>query len=98
MRDLQDTEILFGAAHDLQSDRKTFRRETCRDRNRWIAGGRNIPAGLHPIDVVRKLYARDRVGIRGLDIERRRLGCGQNEIFVLFKERLKAAPKLAARG
>ena len=59
VRDLQDAEVLFIAADDLHANRKSFRREAARHRGRWIACCRDVPAGLHPVDVVGELHARD---------------------------------------
>src|SRR5579864_3589274 len=48
---LQDTEIRLVAADDLDADGEAFRREAAGDRGSRIAGGRDVPAGFHPVDV-----------------------------------------------
>src|SRR5712691_7061249 len=98
VRHLQDAEVFFVAADDLHSNRKSFGREASRHRGRWIARCRDVPAGLHPVDVVIELYARDLCWVRRVDVEWRQLRGGQNEVLVLFKECLKTPPELAVSG
>ena len=95
MRHLQDAEIFFVAADDLYADREPFRSEAGRDRGGRIACGRDVPAGLHPVDIVRELHAGDLGGVGRVDVERRQLRGGQDEVFVFFEEGLEAAPELA---
>ena len=97
VRHLQDAEVRLVAADDLQSNGKPFRGESRRHRGRGIAGGRDIPAGLHPVDVVIELNAGDLRRVRHIDVEGRQLRGGQNEVFVFFQECLKAPPNLAVR-
>ncbi len=92
VRHLQYAEVLLVAADDLQADRKTLRCETCRHGGRRIAPCRNVPATIHPVDVVIELHACDlRRILRGY-VERRQLRGGQNEVLVFFEERLKTPP------
>src|ERR1700722_4785587 len=93
VRKLQDTEILLIAAHDLQADGKTLGCKACRDRGCRVSGGRNVPASLHPVDVVVEVDARDLSRIGRVDVERRQLGGGEDEVFILQEESLVAAPE-----
>src|SRR5260370_27252349 len=95
VRHLQDAEVLLVAAHDLHAHWKSLWRETARHGSRWIARCRDIPAGLHPIDVVIEFHAGDLGWIRHVDVKCRPLCGGQNEVFVLFEECLKPPPTLA---
>src|ERR1700730_14445661 len=70
---LQDAEVCFVATDDLHSHRKTFRREAAGDGGRWIAGGGDIPTGLHPVDVVGELHAGNFGWIRRVYVEWRQL-------------------------
>ena len=92
MRELQDAEILLVAADDLQADGKTFGREAGRHRGCGISGGRDVPAGLHPVDVVVEVHAGDLGWIGRVDVERRQLRGGQDEVLILLEEGLEAAP------
>src|SRR4051812_26371843 len=87
---LQDAEVLFVAADDLDAYRKSFWREACRHGCRRIPGRGDIPAGFHPVDIVVEFDARDFRGVGHVDIERRQLRRRQHEIFVLLEESLKA--------
>src|ERR1700682_6538771 len=94
VRHLQDAEIFFVAADDLHSNRESFGREASRHRGRWIARCRNIPAGLHPVDVVIELYARDLRWVWRVDVEWRQLRGGEEkktQIFLVIQEQ-KARP------
>src|SRR6202007_2999792 len=95
---LQDAEVCVVAADDLHSNGKTFRGEAAGDGGRWIAGGGDIPTGLHPVDVVGELHACNFGRIRRVYVEWLQLRGGKNEIFVLFEECLKEAPEPAMRG
>src|ERR1019366_3245013 len=59
VRHLQHTEIRFVAADYLHPNRKSFGRKATRHRGCRIACCRDIPAGLHPVDVLIKLHPRD---------------------------------------
>src|SRR4029453_4731442 len=76
---LQDAEVLFGAADDLHANGKSFRRKACRHRGRGIPSGRDIPAGLHPVDVAVELDPRNLPWIRRVDGERRPRGGGRQK-------------------
>ena len=95
VRHLQDAEVFLVAADDLHANRKSFRREAARHRGRRISRCRDIPAGLHPVDVVIELHTRDFRWIWRVDIKWRQLRRGQNEVLVLFEKCLKAPPELA---
>src|SRR5690349_5593812 len=73
VRELECGEVLVVAANDLYADGKAFGREAGGYRGGGIAGGRDIPAGLHPIDVVRQTYSGDGSGVGCVDIEGRDL-------------------------
>ena len=92
MRNLQDTEVLFVAANNLHADRKAFGRKAGRYRGCRVSGGRDVPARLHPVDVVVEVHARDLSWIGSVDVERWQLRGGQDEVFILLKESLEAAP------
>src|SRR5437870_3429978 len=94
VRHLQDAEVVVVAAGDLQANRKSFGSEAGRDRRRWIARCRDVPTGLHPIDVVGELHAGDFGWIWRSDVEWRQLSGRQNEVFVLVQKCLKAPPEL----
>src|SRR4029077_10365700 len=69
VRHLQDAKVFFVAAHDLHANGNSFRRETAWHRSRGIARRRDIPAGLHPVDVVIEFHARDLGWIRRVDVK-----------------------------
>ena len=92
--ELEDAEVLLVAADDLETDRKAFRCEAGGDRGSGIAGGGDIPAALHPVDVVSEMDAVDLCRPGCVDVEGRQLRRGQDEVLVLFQEGLKAAPQL----
>src|SRR6266850_1845677 len=50
--ELQHAEVVAVAADDLDSDRKPFGGEAGGDRDRRVAGDRDVVAALHPVEVV----------------------------------------------
>src|SRR5438270_9923271 len=98
MRYLQDAEVRVVAADDLNTDGKAFGREAAGHGRGRIARCRDIPARLHPVDIIFELHTSDFGWVWSVDIERRHLGGGQNEVLVRFEKRLKAAPDLRLRG
>src|SRR5208282_2109937 len=76
----------------LHADGKTFGCKAGRHRGCWVSSGRDVPAGLHPVDVVVEAHTGDLGWIRSVDIERWQLGGGKDEVFVLLEESLEAAP------
>ena len=95
VRKLQDTEILLFAAHDLHADGKAFGCKAGRHRGCRVSGSRDVPASFHPIDVVVEVDACDLSRIGRVDVERRQLGGGEDEVFILLEESLPAAPEEA---
>jgi hypothetical protein len=55
----------------------------------WIAGRRDVQAGLHPVDIVVLRYSRDLRWVWLVDVEWRQLRSGKNEVLVFFKECLR---------
>src|SRR5450755_3966639 len=49
---LEHTEILFVAADDLQTHRKSLGRKAGRHRGGRISRSRNVPTRLHPVNIV----------------------------------------------
>src|ERR1700735_3467130 len=93
VRKLQDTEILLIAADNLHANRKAFARKSRRHGGCRVSRGRDVPAGLHPVDVIAKVDAGDLRWIGRVDVERRQLRGWEDEVFILLKESLKAAPE-----
>src|SRR5580704_2901791 len=89
VRHLQDAEVFFVAAHDLHTYRKPLGRETAWHRSRRIARRRDVPARLHPVDVVIELHAGNLRRIRRVDIEWWQLRGGQDKVFMLLEKCLK---------
>src|SRR5262245_58849133 len=98
MRHLQNAEVFLVTTDDLNAYRKSFGCEACGHRSCWISGRRDVPAGLHPIDVISELYSGDFGWVWDIDIEWRQLRRRENKEFVLFEECLKASPKLGMSG
>src|SRR6202041_3461947 len=82
---------------DLQSDGQALGCEACGHGNGRIAGSGDVPAALHPVDVVGEVNAVDFCGPGRVDVEGRQLRGGQDEVLVAFQEGLKAAPHVGVR-
>ena len=95
--ELEDAEVLLVAADDLQADGQAFGREACGHGSSGIAGSGDVPAALHPVDVVGEVNAVDLGGPGRVDVEGRQLRGGQDEVLVAFQEGLKAAPHVGVR-
>jgi len=57
--ELEDAEVLLVAADDLEADGQAVGREACGHGNSRIAGSGDVPAALHPVDVVGEVNAID---------------------------------------
>ena len=90
MSELEHAEVLLVAAYDLQSDGEAFGREAGGDGSRWIAGSGDVPAALHPVDVVGEVNAVDLGGPGRVDVEGRQLGGGQDEVLVALPGRFES--------
>src|SRR5580692_8686945 len=67
MCELEHAEVLLVAPYDLQSDGQAFGREACGYGGSGIAGSGDVPATLHPVDVVGEVNAVDFCGPRRVD-------------------------------